>query len=148
MSLVGLLALVFAALFAGAAFYINFAEQPARLNLEPKQLLMQWAPSYKRGFIMQSTLAVLSGLAGVFAYTQAQDWRWILGAALILSNWPYTILVIMPTNHKLLATKESEINSGTVALIRHWGKLHAVRTILGLAATLTFFRVLARDIGH
>lgn len=143
MILVGLLALVFAALFAGAAFYINFAEQPARLRLEPKQLLMQWAPSYKRGFIMQSTLAVLSGLAGIDAYTQSQDWRWILGAGLILLNWPYTLLVIMPTNHKLLATKESEMDSGTVALIRHWGKLHAVRTLLGLSATGIFVWALA-----
>ncbi|MCX6117085.1 MAG: DUF1772 domain-containing protein [Proteobacteria bacterium] len=143
MILVGLLALVFAALFAGAAFYINFAEQPARLNLEPKQLLMQWGPSYKRGFIMQSSLAVLSGLAGVFAYTQSQNWVWILGAVLILANWPYTVLVIMPTNRKLLATKESEIDSGTVVLIRHWGKLHAVRTLLGIAATGIFLMALA-----
>lgn len=143
MILVGLLALVFAALFAGAAFYINFAEQPARLRLEPKQLLMQWAPSYKSGFIMQSTLAVLSGLAGIYAYTQSQDWRWVLGAGLILSNWPYTLLVIMPTNHKLLATKESEIGSGTVVLIRQWGKLHAVRTVLGMSATCIFVWALA-----
>jgi hypothetical protein len=135
MILIGLLALVFAALFAGAAFYINFAEQPARLNLEPKQLLKQWAPSYKSGFIMQSTLAVLSGLAGIYTYTQTQDWRWIIGAVLILANWPYTLLVIMPTNKKLLATNEADINENTVQLIRHWGKLHAVRTILGLSAT-------------
>ena len=92
---------------------------------------------------MQSTLAVLSGLAGIYAYTQSQDWRWILGAGLILLNWPYTLLVIMPTNHKLLATKESEMDSGTVALIRHWGKLHAVRTLLGLSATGIFVWALA-----
>ncbi len=138
MILTGLLALVFSALFTGAAFYINFAEQPARLNLEPKQLLKQWALSYKIGFIMQSTLAVLSGLAGVYVYTQTQDWCWILGAVLILANWPYTLLVIMPTNQKLLATKETDVNGATVELIRRWGKLHFVRTILGLSATGIF----------
>ncbi len=143
MILVGVLALVFAALFAGAAFYINFAEQPARLKLEPKQLLKQWAPSYKQGFIMQSTLAVLSGIAGIYSYIQTQDWRWVLGAVLIFANWPYTLLVIMPTNHKLLATKEADINLGTVGLIQYWGRLHAVRTILGLSATVVFIWALA-----
>jgi len=138
MILVGVLALVFASLFSGAAFYINFAEQPARLKLEPKQLLKQWAPSYKQGFIMQSTLAMLSGLAGFYSFTQTQDWRYILGAVLILANWPYTLLVILPTNRKLIATKEVDINAGTVDLIRYWGKLHAVRTILGLLATSVF----------
>lgn len=142
MNFIGAIALVFAALFSGAAFYINFAEQPARLILEPTQLLKQWAPSYKSGFIMQSTLAMLSGVAAIYAYTQTQDWRWALGAVLILANWPYTLLVIMPTNLKLLATKDADINSTTVDLIRHWGKLHAVRTVLGLSATVVFLLAL------
>lgn len=138
MILAGLFALVFASLFAGAAFYINFAEQPARLQLEPRYLLKQWAPSYKQGFVMQSTLAVLSGLAALYSYSQTQDWRWILGAALILANWPYTLVVIMPTNRKLLAIMENEIDAGTTDLIRQWGKLHGVRTLLGILATIVF----------
>ncbi|MBN8540449.1 MAG: DUF1772 domain-containing protein [Deltaproteobacteria bacterium] len=142
MNFIGAIALVFAALFSGAAFYINFAEQPARLILEPTQILKQWAPSYKSGFIMQSTLAMLSGVAAIYTFTQTQDWRWALGAVLILANWPYTLLVIMPTNLKLLATKDADINSTTVDLIRHWGKLHAVRTVLGLSATVVFLLAL------
>lgn len=136
--LTGYLALVFASLFAGAAFYINFAEQPARLLLNPSSLLKQWAPSYKRGFTMQATLAILSGAAAIFSYYSTQNWIWLLGAVIILANWPYTLLVIMPTNLKLTAVNEKDATTNEVNLIVYWGKLHAVRTILGFSAVIVF----------
>ena len=140
--LTGYLALVFASLFTGAAFYINFAEQPARLLLSPSSLLKQWSPSYKRGFAMQATLAVLSGAAAIFTYYSTQNWIWVLGAVIILMNWPYTLLVIMPTNLKLTAVKDEDASNTEVRLIVYWGKLHAVRTILGISALLVFLMAL------
>lgn len=132
------MALVLAAAFAGAAFYINFAEHPARLGLDDRNLLKQWKPSYAAGYTMQATLAVASGALGLLAAWMTQDWRWIVGAALIVANWPYTLIGIMPTNHKLKAIAESDAGPQSRAMLETWARLHAARTVLGIAATAAY----------
>ncbi|MCT7378067.1 DUF1772 domain-containing protein [Chelativorans salis] len=135
----GLLALLSAAIFFGAAIYINLAEQPARLALDDRAALIQWGPAYKRGFAMQASLAVLSGLLGLAAWWDHGDMLWLLGAAFILANWPYTLFVIMPVNHRLEATMVDGANGETRKLLVQWGKLHAGRSVLGGVAAFVFF---------
>jgi uncharacterized membrane protein len=134
----GQLALVAAAVFAGAALYVSVAEQPARLALDDRSLLAEWKPAYKRGTAMQAPLATVGCLLGLLAWWQTGAWLWVAGALLMIANWPYTLAVIMPVNNKLTATDPASAGPASRRLIEHWAKLHAVRTALGLAATFVF----------
>jgi len=143
----GLLALVIAAVFAGAAIYINVAEHPARLGLPIAALLTQWKPSYARGFAMQASLAVLGGVLGALAWWETGDGLWLAGAVVLVANWPYTLLGIMPTNRRLIATAPDSADAATRSLLERWGRLHAVRSVLGTIATVLFL-VAALRIGR
>ena len=133
-----LLALVTAAAFTGAAIYVSVAEQPARLVLDDRALLAQWKPSYAHGALMQASLALVSTVFGLLAFWMTRDWRWLVGALLILANWPYTLVVILPVNKRLNATPLEAASAQTRDMIKTWGSLHAGRSALGLAATAAY----------
>jgi uncharacterized membrane protein len=132
------LALAAAALFAGAAIYVNVAEQPARLSLDDASLLAEWKPSYKRGAIMQASLAMVGFLLGMAAWWQTRQPLLLAGALLLLAPWPWTLIVIKPVNDALLAALPADAGPRTRMLLERWGRLHAMRTALGVAATIAF----------
>ena len=136
--LAGQLALLIAAVFSGAALYINVAEQPARLGLDDRSLLSEWKPSYKHGLAMQAPLAIVGFLLGLVAWWQSGHMGWALGGLLMVANWPVTFFAIMPTNNRLMATDLAAAGAESRAMIMRWGSLHAVRTALGFAACLAF----------
>ncbi len=134
----GLLALTAAAIFTGAALYVNVAEQPARLTLEDRALLTEWKPSYKRGAAMQAPLALVGFLLGLTAWWQTSHPGFLMGAIAMVAPWPWTLIGIKPTNDALLATELDNAGPPTRALVVKWGALHAVRTALSALATVAF----------
>jgi hypothetical protein len=87
---------------------------------------------------MQAPLAIIGFLLGMLAWWQTGHWLWVVGGLLLVANWPYTLLVIMPVNRRLMATELSSASLETRNLITHWARLHALRTGLGTAATVVF----------
>lgn len=136
--MIGQLALIGAALFAGAAVFVNVAEQPARLALDDRAMLLQWQQSYNRAAPMQAGLAAVSALLGFIAAWQARDWRFAIGAIVILANWPYTLLIIKPTNDRLHAIPAEQASAEARAMVVSWGHLHAGRSALGIIAVLIY----------
>ncbi len=129
-------------LFAGAAIYINLVEHPARLECGPELAATVFGPSYRRAALMQASLAMLATVSGVGVVLAGGPRLWLAGAVLIFAVLiflvvPFTFLVIMSTNKQLLDPERDRTTAETEALLRRWGSLHAVRSILSLlAATL------------
>jgi hypothetical protein len=140
MLLAGQLALIAAAFFAGAALYVSIAEHPARMALDDAAALRQWKPSYARGKVMQAGLALVGGALALWVWWHSLNQLWLLAGLLLLANWPVTLLVILPVNRKLEAMAEAD--SETRSLLDRWGRLHAVRAALGIAATAAMLAAL------
>jgi hypothetical protein len=132
------IAVLCAALFAGAALYINVAEHPARMGLETRIAVQQWASSYKRATWLQAPLALVSFLSGAVAWCFDAGRGWLVASALIGVVVPFTLISIMPTNHKLLEPGRDLDSVETRMLLQRWGILHAVRTTLSVAATTLY----------
>jgi hypothetical protein len=131
-------------LFAGAAIYINLVEHPARMSCSTAIAAAVWAPSYHRATVMQASLAVSSSLAAVSAWLLGAGLWWLIGAIVIFSVVPFTLLIIKPTNQQILAPGRNLASPETRALLERWGKLHAVRSLLSAVAIVIFLILLTR----
>jgi anthrone oxygenase-like protein len=87
---------------------------------------------------MQGPLALIGFSLGLIAARAEMDWRWVAGAFMLLANWPFTLIAILPTNKLLMEIPPQSAGPKSRELIRVWGRLHAVRSGLGATATVLF----------
>jgi hypothetical protein len=131
------LAILASGLFAGAALYITFVEHPARMQCSTTVALTQFAPSYKRATIMQASLAVLGTLVAIAAWLQGAPAPWLIAGLLLGAVIPFTLIVILPTNKRLLDPSLDKDSEQAQQLLWRWGRLHTVRSALSLVSFLT-----------
>ena len=139
----GIVATLAGGLFAGAALYVTLVEHPARLSTGAPSALAEWRPSYERGAALQAPLAVVGGLAALLAFWQGGGSFWLAGGLLLGSLVPYTLLVIWGTNAELKSHELDPASPRATELLVRWGRLHAVRTVVGLVAFGLFLAGLA-----
>jgi uncharacterized membrane protein len=131
-------------LFTGAAIYINVAEHPARMECGTELAATVFGPSYKRAATMQVSLALVATGTGLLSWLMDGRVMWLVGAIVIFGVIPFTLIVIMPTNQQLLDPKLDRSSEVTRRLLQKWGTLHAVRSILSLAASCIFLSLVIR----
>ena len=136
----GTFALLFAAAFTGASFYVNWVEQPARLALDDEALLGEWGPSDSRGVALLAAYALVSAIAGFIAYFESQDVRWAFGALVIIMSWPYAFFLMTPLDNQIRSLRGGEVAAAR-ALVRQWGIVESGLTAIGAAAVLIFLWV-------
>ena len=138
MTIAMLVASVAAGLFAGAAMYVTVAEHPARLECGQAVAVKEFGPSYRRAAVMQGVLAVVGLLASVVAWYQGYGVGWLVWGLLLGALVPFTLVVIMPTNRRLLDPGLDSGSGEALELLLRWGRLHAVRTVVGVAVFVAF----------
>ena len=141
-AILALLATLATGLFAGAAVYISLVEHPARVGCGPAVALRQFRPSYRRAAVMQVALALVGTGAAVARFAGGGHGGWLVGGLLLVSVIPFTLVVVMPTNKRLLDESLGPQSADVPALLTRWGRLHAVRSAASLAAFVIFLALL------
>jgi len=141
-----LLATLCIGLFSGASIYINLVEHPARMSCGTAAAIAEWAPSYKRATVIQASLAALGFLSALAAWLRGAGIVWLVSGVLIGLVIPVTLIVILPTNRKLLDPNLEKESNEARQLLERWNKLHAVRSVLSLASFLVCLYSLCRNL--
>ena len=131
-------------LFSGAAIYINLVEHSAWMGCSTDIAATVWAPTYKRATLMQAPLALLSFAAGTASWLLGSGLLWLVASLIILAVVPFTLIVIKPTNNRLLTPGRDLASPETRALLARGGKLHSVCSALSLVASAIFLALLVR----
>jgi hypothetical protein len=132
------IAVLSCSLFTGAAVYVTFIEHPARMQCGVELAATEFAPSYRRATVLQAACAAVGLLASFAAWLAGSGFWWLVAGVLLGSVIPFTLIVILPTNKRLLSPELDRRSAEAERLLARWGRLHAVRSVLSGLALLLF----------
>jgi uncharacterized membrane protein len=128
----------FVALFCGAALYITLVEHPARMECGTPLAVAEFGPSYRRATVMQASLAAIGFAAAIGAWLTSSKGLWLAGGIFIVAVIPFTLVIILPTNNRLLDPSLDRSSELALRLLSRWERLHAVRTAPSLIGFVVF----------
>jgi hypothetical protein len=118
-----------AAFFAGGGLFVSIVLSPAIVT-DMASAVSQFGNMYRHAAPWQGSNAIVCFLSAVIVSALTGDWWWALGGLLVGASVPFTLLVMMPVNNRLLDEKAPPTPEKAGPLLKHWGRLHWVRNIL------------------
>ncbi len=137
-------AVLSALFFTAIAIYVNLGEHPARMECGQEVAATVFGPSYKRASKIQVGLVSAATISGVVLWMMGAGFMWLIGALFIFAAVPFTLVVMMPINKELLDPRLDKKAEKTQELLHKWGRLHTVRSLLGLVSSLIFLSLVIR----
>ena len=123
-------------LITGANVYISGFEVAGRDDSTPPSYQLQnWQQMVPRARDVLKPFGIaVNGIMGVVLYRTRKPMWWV-PFGLLFALGPWTAIAIVPTNEKLAALSpgNSTDEEQAPALVRKWGSLHLVRTVLSTA---------------
>jgi Domain of unknown function (DUF1772) len=107
--------------------------------------ITQWGPSYKRATVMQAGLAAIGLLSATGAWMLGAEGSWLIGGILLGLVIPFTLIVILPINRKLVTPDLAKESLDIRRLLDRWARLHAVRSVLSFSSFLVFLFLLTKN---
>lgn len=132
------IAVLSCSLFTGAAIYVSLVEHPARMGCGVEIATAEFAPSYRRATIMQATCAALGLLSSIAAWLAGATLWWLVAGVLLGAVIPFTLIMILPTNKRLLSPTLDRRSAEAGRLLARWGALHTIRSVFSGMALLLF----------
>jgi Domain of unknown function (DUF1772) len=87
---------------------------------------------------MQATCAAVGLLSSFAAWLAGATVWWLIAGVLLGLVIPFTLIVILPTNKRLLSPALDRGSAEAERLLAQWERLHAVRSVLSGLALLLF----------
>jgi hypothetical protein len=125
-------------LFTGASVYINLVEHPARMQCGVEIAATEFAPSYRRATVLQTTSAAVGLISSIAVWLAGATFWCLVGGIVLGSVIPFTLIVMLPINKQLLGPALDRRSAKIGQLLARWGALHAVRSVLSTVALMLF----------
>jgi hypothetical protein len=132
------IALLSTTMYTGASTYASLVEHPARVACGTDLAARVFPHSYRRAIALMFTLVLFATISSLGVWTYEDRTIWFIGSVAVFAIIPFTILAITPLLSELLEDESELDEARTSLLLRRWGLLNIVRSLLGLSASALF----------
>jgi uncharacterized membrane protein len=140
-----LLAVIIAGIITGGAWAYTLEIHPALMKARPSSSLDVFSPMFHHANKMQPLLGTVVAIVTLIVSFMTGNWYWFVTALIMQIIGPYTIIVLMPLNRRLMAEDADPNSPALLEDLRRWGGLHLVRTLINTLGFVLLCNLLANN---